>query len=218
MRETFLTDFEGFPFFTFEGICQRYGEEAYAPGTITMKLHRWINNGKIIKLKRGVYMHETFYQRHKDEADFSIVVSSIIEPLSYVSMEFVLQRKGVLTEITYPVTSVTCKNTKNVENQVGSFQYRHIKAPLFSNYSVRESMGVSISEASPAKALFDFLYFRSLPKQITNLTFDLAASLRLDLDDFSHSEREEFIRISVVSGVRKCIAAADNIRRNAWQD
>jgi len=75
-------------------------------------------------------MHRRFYEQHRREAAFSPVVSAILLPQSYLSLEFVLQQRNILTEITYLVAAVTLKNTRLIENSLGTFSYR-ISAPAF---------------------------------------------------------------------------------------
>ena len=99
-------------------------------------LYRWVKAGHLIALKKGVYMHRRFYERHRQEAAFSPVVSAILLPQSYLSLEYVLQQHGILTEITYPVTAITIKNTRTITNSLGTFVYRHIQPGLYQGFQI----------------------------------------------------------------------------------
>lgn len=83
-----------------------------------------------------------FYERHQAEVDFSPAVSAILNCMSYV----VLQRAGVLTEITYPVTTVTQKNTRVIENILGTFVYRHIKPEYYRGFQQGSFCGVVFNQ------------------------------------------------------------------------
>jgi hypothetical protein len=180
-------------------------------------LHRWSRAGHIIPLKRGVYMTHRFYEAHRTDANFAPAISAILIPLSYVSLEYVLQRAGILTEATYPITAITTKNTGTIQNQTGTFVYRHIKPPLYTGYHQERYYGVIFYRASVAKALFDYLYLRPLPRQLRTRDIDLAEDLRLNLEDFSLDAIEELEAYIQLSASEKMNYILDNLRRNVWR-
>ncbi len=116
--------------------------------------------GQIIQLKKGVYMTRRFFEQHRADADFAPMVSAILIPQSYLSLEYILQRNAILTEMTYSITAVTLKQTRVFENKLGTFSYRNIKADLYQGFIFSEYLGIPIAQATSAKALFDFLYLR----------------------------------------------------------
>ncbi len=126
MKHTILAPFENLPYFTISGFRQIAGDEVTDDAHARVALYRWVKAGHLIPLKRGVYMHRGFHERHRHEAAFSPVVSAILLPQSYLSLEYVLQQHGILTEITYPITAITLKNTRTITNRLGTFVYRHI--------------------------------------------------------------------------------------------
>ncbi len=128
-------------------------------------------------------MTRRFYLRHQNHVSFRPVVSAIIRPQSYLSLESILQRNGILAEAVYPITSVTIKNTSRVENTLGTFSYRHIKPELYTGFSQEEFQGVLFHSASIAKALFDYFHFRPLPLALRTQGINLAEELRLNLDE-----------------------------------
>jgi len=192
MRYTILSAFDRLPYFTIEGFRQIAGEESHDAAHARMALYRWVKAGHLIALKKGVYMHHRFYERHRQETAFSAVVSAILLPQSYLSLEYVLQQHEILTDITYPVTAITIKNTRSITNSLGTFIYRHIQPGLYQGFQILEAYGIPYAQASVAKALFDYLYLRPLPVDLAPLRYNLSEELRLNLDEFTPEGRAEF--------------------------
>jgi hypothetical protein len=162
-------------------------------------------------------MPQRFYELHRREIDFSLAVSAIMLPQSYVSLEFILQRHAILTEVTYPVSAITLKNTLVIENKLGSFTYRHIKPGLYRGFSISECVGVRFAQASPAKALFDYLYLRPSSRLKRSAAYNLAEELRLNLDRFSPADQDEFTSYVETSQVKKMENILKNLRRSVWR-
>lgn len=214
MKTHLLAPFEAIPYFTIEGFRQYAGMEK--PEQARALLYRWAKAGKILPLKKGAYMTRTFYERRAGKAFFMEAVSAVILPHSYLSLEYVLQQRNILTEATYPVTCVTPKNTRKIVNALGTFWYRNIRADLYCGFAPREYQGVRFFAASAAKALFDYLYLRPLQPALRK-TADLAEELRLNLDEFSKEEREEFAAYVRQSASRKMAEALENFERTIWK-
>jgi hypothetical protein len=212
-----FTHFENIPFFTVEGYKQLLEEESPGARYVATTLYRWMKAGKIVQLKKGVYMTRRFYELHLGDVDFMPAMSTIILPQSYLSLEYVLQRHGILTDVTYPVTAITMKNTRTVENSLGTFAYRHIKPDLYQGFTITEYLRIPFAQASLAKALFDYLYFRPLRRAILTTNYDLAEDLRLNLDELSHQDREEFAGYVLSSRFPKMERILENLKRTIWQ-
>ncbi|OGO38676.1 MAG: hypothetical protein A2W35_07050 [Chloroflexi bacterium RBG_16_57_11] len=217
MNLNFLTPFENIPYFTVESFKQLLEEKVTDPRYANVILHRWAKAGHVIPLKKGLYMTRRFFEFHRSDANFSMAVSAILLPLSYVSLEYILQRRGVLTEVTYPITAITIKNTRTVENKLGLFTYRHIKSPYYYGFSISEYYGSPFAQASLAKALFDYLYLRPIKGVLQIKDVNLAEELRLNLDEFSPPEREEFRGYVEISQIPKMVRIAENLRKTIWR-
>jgi len=203
MRYTSLAPFERLPYFTIQGFRQLAGDRARDDAQARIALHRWVKAGHLIALKKGVYMHRRFYEQHRRDTVFSAVVSAVLLPQSYLSLEYVLQQHAILTEVTYPVTAITIKNTHTILNSLGTFVYRHIQPELYRGFQIMEAYGAPYAEASAAKALFDYLYLRPLPANLEPRRYNLAEALRLNLDEFTQDERGEFAGYVASSDVMK---------------
>lgn len=215
MKISELYSLESLPYFTLEGVKQLLGDESASSGSFRTALYRWMKNGHIIQLKKGVYMTRRFYELHRADTDFSSAISAILIPQSYISLEFILQRKAVLTEVTYPVSAVTLKNTRAIENKLGTFTYRHIKEDLYTGFTISDYLGIPFARATVAKALFDYLYFR--PGLGRSTTGNLAEDLRLNLEEFSIDDRTEFAEHVETSKSGKMERILENLRGTVWR-
>ena len=217
MKNENLSSLESLPYFTIEAVKQLLGERTSAAGTIQTALYRWMKAGQVIQLKKGVYMARLFYETHRAEEDFAAMVSAILIPQSYLSLEYVLQRNAILTEMTYPVTAVTLKQTRAFENKLGTFTYRHIKTALYQGFKFTEYMGIPIARATPAKALFDFFYLRLWQGGGRLAGDDPAEELRLNLDGFSEIDRVEFASFVESSKNKKLERILKNLGKTVWR-
>lgn len=218
MKKTILPSLESFPYFTIEAVRQLLGEDsASAAGSVQTALYRWMKSGQVIQLKKGIYMTRHFYELHRADADFLPAVSAILIPQSYVSLEFILQRHAVLTEITYPISTVTLKHTRVIENKLGTFTYRNIKADLYNGFTISNYLGIPFSQATVAKALFDMFYLRPWKEKKRHSAYRLAEDLRLNLEDFSPEDQSEFARFVETSKSKKMEQILKNLRKTVWQ-
>jgi hypothetical protein len=217
MKTSTLSSLDSFPYFTTEAVKQLLGAESAASGTIQTALYRWMKAGQIIQLKKGVYMTRRFFESHRAEAGFAPAVSVILIPQSYLSMEYILQRNAILTEVTYPISAITLKQTRVFENKLGTFTYRHIKEDLYKGFSITDYLGIPFAEATVAKALFDTLYFRPWNRKGRSGSFVLAEELRLNLEGFSEKDQLEFVEFVDMSKSRKMDQILKNLRKTVWR-
>ncbi|MCI0553549.1 MAG: hypothetical protein L0287_21595 [Anaerolineae bacterium] len=187
-----------------------------SPEQTRMLLYRWAKAGHIIRLKKGMYMTRRFYEQHGNDPAFTAAISSILLPQSYLSLDYVLQQNNIQTEITYPITCVTIKNTHRIKNRIGTFWYRNIRRDLYRGFTFSEYLGIRFAQASVAKALFDYLYLRPVPAAYRTSKFDLAEELRLNLDELTAKDRNEFARYVEESASRKMNEILDNFRKPIW--
>ena len=216
MKNDVLERFDQIPYFTITGFKQVIEADESQSQLVREMLSRWVKRGHIIRLKKGVYMTRLFYERHQGDVSFTAAVSAILVPQSYLSLDYILQRAGALTEVTYPITAVTLKNTKKIENVVGTFVYRHIKTPFYTGFESEKYYGVVFNQALLSKALFDYFYFRPMPRALRTHQLDLAEELRLNVGEFPPEVRDKFDYFVKNSGSRKMEFVLDNLRNTAW--
>lgn len=215
MKTDSLLPFESIPYFTIDGFKQAAGIES--PHAARVQLHRWARSGHILSLKRGVYMSRRFFDQHRRDGEFSAAISAILLPQSYVSLAYVLQQHNLLTEVTYPVTCVTSKNTRAITNPLGTFSYQNIRADLYSGFTIKDYLGLRYATATLAKALFDFLYLRPIPPAYHSVKFNLPEELRLNLDEVDEASQMEFAGWVETSRSRKMHGILKNFRSSAWR-
>lgn len=217
MKSGILSSLESLPYFTIETVKQLYGEELIAAGTIQTAVYRWMKTGQILQLKKGVYMTRRFFELHRTHADFAPMVSAILIPQSYLSLEYVLQRNAILTEVSYPISAVTLKQTRVFENKLGTFTYRNIKPDLYLGFKFYEYMGIVFAQAVVAKALFDFFYLNRWKVSSQDSGFNLAEELRLNLENFSLSDQMDFATFVEISKSTKMDLILKNLRKTIWR-
>jgi hypothetical protein len=216
MNISALSSFDFLPYFTTEAVKQLLGDDSAAAGSIQTALYRWMKKGHLIQLKKGVYMTRHFFDQHHSDVDFLPAVSAILIPQSYNSMESVLQQYGILTEITYPISSITIKQPRVIENTLGTFSYRHIKKEFYQGFSITDYVGIPFSRASLSKALFDYFYFHSLTRKDWVENDHLAEDLRLNLEEFSDKDRSDFADYVEMSKNLRLLRIFKNLRKTIW--
>ncbi|HNR02620.1 MAG TPA: type IV toxin-antitoxin system AbiEi family antitoxin domain-containing protein [Anaerolineaceae bacterium] len=218
MNKNILSSLERLPYFTIEAVKQIVDDESLATGTIQTALYRWVKSGEIIRIKRGVYLTRRFYELHGRDSNFAPALSTIIIPQSYVSLEYILQRYGILTDVTYPVTAITFKQTRVITNELGTFTYHNLKTDLYTGFTFNEYMRIPFAQATKAKALFDYLFLRTRKIEGRSIAENLAQELRLDLEDFTKGDQDEFARYVDMSQSNKMKSIMADLRKTEWQN
>lgn len=216
MKYDLLKSFANTPFFTVAGFKQILDADESESQRVREMLSRWVKSGHVVRLKKGVYMTHQFYEQHQGHPSFLPAVSAILSPLSYVSLEYILQHAGLLSEATYPITAVTLKNTHQISNIMGTFTYRHIRLPLYFGFNQDTFSGMIFNRATVAKALFDYFYFRPLPPGFQKHLFNLAEEIRLNLELLTSEMWAEFRSYIDASASPKMRFVLENLRRNKW--
>jgi len=151
---------------------------------------RHIKSGKFIRVKKGFYTTREYVDTTQKNGFFPSYLEFLANMLSqpsYLSLEYILSRHNLITEITVNFTSVTTSKTKHFSNHLGRFFYHTVREELFSGFDIRKEGGLTILKATKAKALFDFLYLRK------NLLVDKKAveELRLNLSNLTGRDMKE---------------------------
>lgn len=171
---------------------------------------RWLENGKLIQLKKGLYVTKEYYQSCLDKQAYMEFVANTLKKPSYLSGEYVLQKYGILSESVFSVTSVTRKKTKVYNNKLGIFRYSNIKKELFTGFKIVSKSSFEIKEATKAKALFDYLYLNL--KGVTEINQEIVDSLRLNLGDMTKADWVELKYFIDLSKLKKNIKLIDYLK------
>lgn len=158
--------------------------------SLYQKISRSLKKGNIIKLKKGFYTTKEYGELHSSDLNYFYYLANILCYPSYVSGAYVLQNYNILTDITYPITSITTKTSRKYYNKLGDFIYYSISPKLYTGYKRLLYEDEPIYVASVAKALFDYLYLKYF---ITKLGPEKIISReRLNLESFSKKDIKEF--------------------------
>lgn len=127
-----------------------------SPAHVRRQLSRWIESGKVMGLRRGVYALAEPYAKSKPHP---FALANELRRASYVSLQSALAWYGCIPEFVPVTTSVTTERPEEVVNPLGRFQFRHIRQDMFRGMRrVEVAGGQSALIASPEKALIDLLY------------------------------------------------------------
>ncbi|MDP4011056.1 MAG: hypothetical protein Q8P72_02390 [Candidatus Roizmanbacteria bacterium] len=168
--------------------------------TLYKNISRWIKQGSIIQLKRGLYTTQNFASK-QDAGSYLEFISNKLRYPSYLSLEYVLGKYQILTESVYTYTSVTQKSTRVYTNTLGVFSYRSISSVLFTGFKIVRDNNFEIAIATKSKALFDFLYLKLYRK--SEITKTMIDDLRLNVDEFTKADKAEFLDFCTSTGIRK---------------
>jgi predicted transcriptional regulator of viral defense system len=169
--------------------------------TFDSNVKRWLERGLLVKLKNGIYTTGEFLKRNSNREEYCEFIANKLKEPSYLSLEYVLQKYGIISEAVYTFTSVTLKKPKIYRNSLGTFIYRNISDILFSGYEIKKISGFEIRVASKSKALFDFLYYKANRKN--ELTLDWFKSLRLNLFMLTAEDLSELYQYFNHTGIKK---------------
>lgn len=156
------------------------------------KVLHLLKKKELISLKKGLYIDPSYLALQKGRVEEYI--ANILYYPSYLSLEYVLAKEGLIPEAVYTYTSVTSKTTRLFTNTIGRFIYRHLKPELFTGYDyVRFSENYRIKIATKVKALFDFLYLRPIKQSQTVISQALFEDLRINWDNFTKADIAKFM-------------------------
>lgn len=180
---------------------------------LSILLSRYVKSGKVIRLKKGMYVARDYLDQVDKSGRSGIYaefISGILYEPSYLSLEYVLHQQGVITEMPTALTMVARKKTVSFTTAFGAYRYHSIKSSIFTGFTSKRDGDYLIFRASPAKALFDFLYFRK-----NNLINEpIIAELRLNLEVFGKNDKRELRRYIELEGSRRM----KNIFKILWKN
>lgn len=120
------------------------------------QLSRWVRAGKVLQLRRGLYMLAPPYRR---VVPHPFLTANHLRRPSYVSLHSALAYYGMIPEYAPGVVSVTTARPGALATPIGSFRYRHVRGGMFRGYEEIEVVpGQRAFVATPEKALIDTMY------------------------------------------------------------
>ena len=192
-RKNLLEQLKTLPYFGKDTVHQLGGQLGLTNTTVDTYISRFLKFKEIFKLRRELYISADFYNKNKADISYQFYLANILRKPSYVSSWAALQYYNLTTESIHGITSVTQKPTRTYDTKIGSFSYHSIQKELFADFSSVDGK-FNFFIASPAKALFDLLYFKT--RQFRGVKFEsikpLIEELRIDIDEMDKSEQDKF--------------------------
>ena len=138
----------------FSSSLLKVGEVSQA--RIEVQLARWVKAGRILSLRRGLYVLAEPYRK---VVPHPFLLANILTRASYVSLQSALSYHGLIPEHVPVVTSVTTGRPGKTQTALGIFMCRHVQHAMF--YGFQKALIASDQEAYialPEKALLDVVY------------------------------------------------------------
>ena len=88
---------------------------------ITEKARKLVSDGKIIRLKQGMYVASP--EETGKVLNSNLIANHIYGP-SYVSLQTALRHYGLIPERVHLIQSLTTKHSRSFETPVGNFDYK----------------------------------------------------------------------------------------------
>ena len=151
----FITIVSGLPVIESESLLAGVSD----PAPFKVQISRWQKVGKLIQLKRGVYVLPKAYRKMEIYEPF---IAALLKKPSYISLEKALEHHSLIPEAVPIYTSVTTKRPGKIACEIGIFDYRHIKSSLFWGYTSVTVNKQTAFIATPEKALLDFFYLKGM--------------------------------------------------------
>lgn len=167
-----------------------FPKESYE--NLKIRVSQLSRSGKLIRIKRGMYVLDQNFQSYKNYPEYLAVIACLIKPPAYLSLDYVLRKYNVLTEATYGYTLITTKKRALITSKLGSFRFYEMSKSLFTGYNSYKFLDYEYYEATKAKALFDWLYYRTGTIMIDKPGINLVEDLRLNLESFT---KEDFLEL-----------------------
>jgi hypothetical protein len=125
-------------------------------GSMRVQIVRWVKTGKLIRLRRGLYVLGPAYRKVEPHP---FLLANRIKKASYVSLQSALAHYDMIPEHVPAVTSVTAGRPEEMKTPIGLFLYKHVKKNLLGGFrNVEVAPGQFVLIASPEKALLDLIY------------------------------------------------------------
>src|SRR3990167_2059996 len=183
-KNNLIEQLKTLPHFTKNSVYQLGVQLGLKDSTVDTYISRFLKYKEIYRLKNGLYVAADFFDKNKNDISYSFYLANILRPPSYVSSWAALQYYNLTTEAIHTITSVTQKVTREYQTKAGNFAYQSINKELFSNFSLVKGK-FDFFIASPSKALFDLLYFRT--NQFRSVSAkdikSIVGELRIDIEE-----------------------------------
>lgn len=196
------------PYFTLSQLTLVYKDKKSAAVIVSNKLRQ----KKLFNIREWIYISDKKYNElvisNKINSFSEFCATNLIYAPSYLSTEYILFINNIITENVYTTTLITTKKTTKFQNIFGKYVYQSIKKDFFGDYEIVKKDGLLIYQASPEKALFDYLY---LKKWIV-FSESYIRELRLNLENVNFKAFERIVKKYKSKKVQKIFTLLSSIR------
>ncbi len=117
-------------------------------GSLSRKLNYYVKTGRLLNPRKGVYT--------KPGYTLEELACTIYTP-SYISLQYVLQRAGIIFQYDPGITLVSYLN-RTIKQGDKIYMYRKIKGEVLVNTAGINRQGIHLNVATPERAFLDMLY------------------------------------------------------------
>lgn len=129
---------------------------AVDPTDVRRQLSRWVQAGRVIQLRRGLY---TLAEPYRQTQPHPFLVANSMISGSYISLQSALAYYGLIPEYVTQTLSVTTQRPAHWRNALGDFRFQHLATHLVFGYQQINFMpGQDAFIAFPEKALLDLIH------------------------------------------------------------
>lgn len=122
---------------------------------LAVQLSRWVRAGKLLQLRRGLYMMP---RELRPREPLPMFVANVLLAPSYVSLECALAFHGLIPEQTAAVQSLTSRRSATYRTPEATFVYHRVRPAWLFGYREESMGGGAALVATPEKALLDLAY------------------------------------------------------------
>ncbi len=170
--------------------------------SVRQQLSRWVQDGKLYQLRRGVYAVAPPFQKIKPHP---FRIANLLVHNSYVSLQSALAHYDLIPEYTPFTTSVTTTRPASWNTPLGSFSFRHVRTSLFYGFArIEVSPQQFAFVATPEKALLDLVH-------LTTRADDPSYLAELRLQNLDQLNPEMLLDLAKRSSQPKLVRAARSI-------
>lgn len=135
--------------FRLSDIAMLAGETIFQ--SLNKKLNYYVRSGKLQNPRKGIYAKHSY--------NLEELACTIYTP-SYISLEYVLQKAGVVFQFDSSI-SVVSYLSRSIEVQNQTYLYRKIKGEILVNTAGIIRQNNQVNTATPERAFLDVLYLNS---------------------------------------------------------
>lgn len=172
---------------------------------ITEKARALVDSGKIIRLKKGLYIAS---EQESGKPFNRFLISNHIYGPSYVSQSAALRHYGLIPERVHTIQAVTTKHSRDFETPLGLFRYTGCPDEYFQiGLKIMHEYDVNFLIATPEKAICDLINFSkgvSL-RFVKDVRTFLEDDIRFDIEALAYMDIEIIKRCAQHSRRQKSI-------------